>query len=130
MPGEAVTTTWPPRLAVPPTLMRSLWPEPATSVTYVPLADCAKLLATLIVPIELPGEMTFILNRLPPTEPLPERTPRFRTSPLTAPLLTNEPPLPLMTDPPMSPVFAALPTLARLPSIVPLLMSVPWFDSQ
>jgi hypothetical protein len=49
---------------------------------------------------------------------------RFKKSPLTAPLLTNDPPL--MTDPLSVPVFVALPTVARLPRNAPLLVNVPW----
>src|SRR5258708_29480990 len=125
-PGRTETTTVPPcRVAVPPTVMRSLWPWPTTSTRYVPLAAFTKLPATLIVPRELAGATVPVLKKLPPTVPLPDRTPRFRKLPLTAPLLTNEPPL--VTDPAMVPVFVAVPTLrfTKSPLTAPLLTNEP-----
>src|SRR5215216_5386063 len=126
MPGNALTTTCPPRVAVPPTLMRSLKPAPATSVRNVPVEDCVKLPVTVAVPIELPGAMTPELAKLPTTLPIPDQVPMLTTLPITVPLLVNEPAAPLMTEPVNVPVLVAVATLARLPRNVPVLVNVPW----
>ena len=96
----------------------------------LPPTDDTLILTPVRDTVLLPGAMTPMLKKLPPIVPLPDRTPMFRKSPPTLPLLTNEPPVPLMTDPVKVPVFVVVATLAKLPTIVPLVVNVPWFDSQ